>query len=122
VKVVGVSHLVDEIETGFVHVRTVLPYKSLASCTILCLPQGFELAVYAVNEGKPSAAKDVVKDEAKTKVAASTVRLGCQLYLQYVTAPVLVTIVGNWNATGKACVSTLILVVVASVYVTLLLD
>jgi hypothetical protein len=91
--VAGVSHLVDEIETGFVHVRTVLPYKSLASCLMLCLPQGFELAVYAVNEAVPSAANVVVKDEAKVKVALTTSRLVCQLYLQCVVdvaAPALV--------------------------------
>jgi hypothetical protein len=51
-----VSHPLEEIQTGFVHSRTVLPYKSLAICLIWCLPQGVELAVYAVNEALPSAA------------------------------------------------------------------
>jgi hypothetical protein len=51
-----------------------------------------------------------VKDEAKVKVVLTTSRLLCQTYLQLVAAPVLVTIVGNANSTGKDCVSTLILV------------
>jgi hypothetical protein len=95
-----VSHVLDEIQTGFVHVRTVVPYKFFATCVNECLPQGLELAVYAVNEALPSVAKDVVKDEAKVKVLSTIVMLLCQLYLQLVVAPVLVTIVGNAKASG----------------------
>jgi len=71
-----VSHSVLEIQTGFVHARTSLPYMSFATCLSWCLPQGLELAVYTVNEAwLVVASKTVVKALAKVKVEPTTVRL-----------------------------------------------
>jgi hypothetical protein len=51
---------------------------SLAICLRLCLPQGFELAVYPVIEATPLASKVVVKALAKVKVESTTSRLDYQ--------------------------------------------